>query len=256
MFFFQRIWNNKFRNIIIFLILFFPTIEVIVYIIQALNIEEVYYPDYNFFLSGNVVGVGHTFQALYLWPLPLYLLLIFSNDCLMDFETGYNNILISKMGKEKYIKDNLKKSFLGGSALIFISLLINLAIIHILFAGGTGSPYSDELIMDSFLYWETNHKTLANLLFAMVCAMVSGTVSMAGTMLSISVKKRKIVYSLILLLWFILFLKKNSIMLLFQVHSEYGLNVLVPILLQVIMLFGLLTLTFYIKETWFEKKSI
>ena len=73
-------------------------------------------------------------------------------------------------------------------------------------------------------------------------------------MLSISVRQRKIVYGLILLLWFVLFLKKNSIMLLFQVHSEYMLDVLAPLLLQAVLLFGLLTVVFYVKETRFEKE--
>lgn len=256
MYFIKRIWNNRFRNTLIFALLFFPSAEALIYVRQALDTGEVFFPDYNFFLAGNSVGVGHVFQALFLWPLPLYLLLIFSNDCLMDSASGYINILASRMGKKRYIKDNLKKSFWGGFALVFIALLIDLAVVHILFAGGTGDMYGEELLLDPFLIWETEHRTLASLLFAAVCALVSGMIAMAGTMLSISVRQRKIVYGLILLLWFVLFLKKNSIMLLFQVHSEYMLDVLAPLLLQAVLLFGLLTVVFYVKETRFEKESI
>ena len=112
MFFWRKTWNNRLRNIFIVLLIFFPTLEVFIHIRQAIASGTAYYPDYCSFLSCNTVGVGHTLQSIYLWLLPLYMLFIFSNDCIWDFESGYVNLIQAKMGKKKYIIENLK-IFLG-----------------------------------------------------------------------------------------------------------------------------------------------
>lgn len=256
MFFWRKTWNNRLRNIFIVLLIFFPTLEVFIHIRQAIASGTAYYPDYCSFLSCNTVGVGHTLQSIYLWLLPLYMLFIFSNDCIWDFESGYVNLIQAKMGKKKYIIENLKKSFWGASGIICIGLLLNLLISHIVFFGAAGDKYEDELILNTFYRFEIEHKLLTNIIFILLCSFVLGMVSMASTMMSISIKNIKIVYGFIFTLWIALCLKKNSVVLLFQPHSEYYLDTLIPLFLEVVFLFGVICLIFYLKETKFEKKNI
>ena len=80
-----------------------PFLESWWYIYQIIPGNYAYQPDCAFFLCGNSVGIGHIFQGLYLWLIPLYCLVISSNDCLMDQERGYDNILISRIGKRKML---------------------------------------------------------------------------------------------------------------------------------------------------------
>lgn len=87
--------------IILLWIFILPFLESWWYIYQIIQGNYAYAPDCAFFLCGNSVGIGHIFQGLYLWLLPLYCLVISSNDCLMDQERGYDNILISRIGKRK-----------------------------------------------------------------------------------------------------------------------------------------------------------
>ena len=67
-----------------------PFLESWWYIFQIIQGNYAYAPDCAFFLCGNSVGIGHIFQGLYLWLIPLYCLVISSNDCLMDQERGYD----------------------------------------------------------------------------------------------------------------------------------------------------------------------
>ena len=83
-------------------------------VIPILDIVQIYYQDiikingemgkpyplYVTFLS--CYSQGHIFQMIYLWFLPLYLLVIVGEECIVDYITGYKNILICKMGKNKY----------------------------------------------------------------------------------------------------------------------------------------------------------
>ena len=97
-----------------------PFLESWWYIYQIIQGNYAYRPDCAFFLCGNSVGIGHIFQGLYLWLIPLYCLVISSNDCLMDQERGYDNILISRIGKRKMLYRLLIKNFILLSVLIFL----------------------------------------------------------------------------------------------------------------------------------------
>lgn len=80
-------------------------------VIPILDIVQIYYQDiikingemgkpyplYVTFLS--CYSQGHIFQMIYLCFLPLYLLVIVGEECIVDYITGYKNILICKMGK-------------------------------------------------------------------------------------------------------------------------------------------------------------
>lgn len=82
-------------------------------VIPILDIVQIYYQDiikfngemgkpyplYVTFLS--CYSQGHIFQMIYLCFLPLYLLVIVGEECIVDYITGYKNILICKMGKNK-----------------------------------------------------------------------------------------------------------------------------------------------------------
>ena len=92
-----------------------PFLESWWYIYQIIQGNYAYQPDCAFFLCGNSVGIGHIFQGLYLWLIPLYCLVISSNDCLMDQERGYDNILISRIGKRK--KKIINRSYIKNPGL-------------------------------------------------------------------------------------------------------------------------------------------
>ena len=251
--FYDRILQSKIRVFLLVVLLFFPSLEIFVYLYNITTGDPVLIPDYAFFLNCNTTGIGHVFQSVFLWFMPLYCLILASDDCIEDYVLGYKNILVSKIGRKEYIISHLKKSFVVSFLLVAGSLLINLVLVHIVFYGGQYSPYSDELIMSDFYQWEVDYPFLTNLLFTLVTAFVTGMISMVGTVLGIVVHNRKLVYGITMLLWMIPFLKKKSLMLLFQPHSEYVLDTLVPLAIEVLVIYlGVIMIAFF-KEVCFEK---
>lgn len=247
MFFVEKLWKNKFRNAIFVAILFYPLIETLVFA-KLFTTQGVYKPAECFFLRCNTAGYHHLFQTLFLWPLPMYLLTLFSAMYWSEKKTGYKNAIISRIGKKKYIKKSLSLSFCGAFVLVMASMCLNMLVSHLLFNGGKLSNIEMELIKDSFLKWQVLHPCMANLLFSLILAFVAGIVAMAGATCTIMTTNLKNVYGVIMAAWFVLLLKKNSIALLFQPASEYSLDTLGPIFVEVVILFVTIGCVAYFKE--------
>lgn len=137
-------------------------------VIPILDIVQIYYQDiikfngemgkpyplYVTFLS--CYSQGHIFQMIYLCFLPLYLLVIVGEECIVDYITGYKNILICKMGKNKYILQKMKSAFIVSFTIVFVGLGLNLILSQIVFNGGTNTPFDAEpLKYNSFVMVKT-----------------------------------------------------------------------------------------------------
>ena len=172
-----------------------PFLESWWYIYQIIQGNYAYQPDCAFFLCGNSVGIGHIFQGLYLWLIPLYCLVISSNDCLMDQERGYDNILISRIGKRKMLYRLLIKNFILLSVLIFLSLSLNLLCVHLMFRGGKYNPSEISALNVFTMFW-TNHPLLNNFVHILITSIIYGIMG--------------------IFFWLIEILKPGSLLLIFQ----------------------------------------
>lgn len=253
-YFCSRICADKMKKAIITVMLLWPVTDIMYYFYDTVKYgHAVFVPNYAFFLTCNSTRVGHVFQSVFLWFMPLYCLLLCTEDCIEDYATGYKNILVSRIGRKAYVSQHLKKSFTVVFFVVVASLFLNLVMVHIVFYGGQFSPYDDEMVLSRFYQWETDLPLAANILFLLVTAFACGLISVAGTMMGIAFHSRKLVYGITMLLWFIPFFQKNSIVLLFQPHSEYGPDTLVPLGIEVVVLFSVVILLGYMKEVRIEK---
>lgn len=237
-------------------------------VIPILDIVQIYYQDiikingemgkpyplYVTFLS--CYSQGHIFQMIYLWFLPLYLLVIVGEECIVDYITGYKNILICKMGKNKYILQKMKSAFIVSFTIVFVGLGLNLILSQVVFNGGTNTPFDAEpLKYDSFVMVETflfeisyTHPLTTNIVYILITAIFAGVLGMMGAALAISIHERKMVYALTFAIWFIPILFKNSSMHIFQPFMEYDFNVVVPMAIWCIVLYILVIITAIIWE--------
>lgn len=237
-------------------------------VIPILDIVQIYYQDiikingemgkpyplYVTFLS--CYSQGHIFQMIYLCFLPLYLLVIVGEECIVDYITGYKNILICKMGKNKYILQKMKSAFIVSFTIVFVGLGLNLILSQVVFNGGTNTPFDAEpLKYDSFVMVETflfeisyTHPLTTNIVYILITAIFAGVLGMMGAVLAISIHERKMVYALTFAIWFIPILFKNSSMHIFQPFMEYGFNVVVPVAIWCIVLYILVIITAIIWE--------
>ncbi len=245
MYFVEKLWKNRLRNAFIMILLIFPSLEILMFVKQFLSMG-VYYPEECFFLRSNSIMNHHMLQNVFIWPFPLYMISLFSIMHWKERKSGYETAVISRMGKKRYLRENLLLSFGAGFSIIFLSMLLNQIFTFLAFNGGKLTRIeNDKLIYDGFLKWQIAHPILDNILFSLIISFVAGIVAMAATMCALRLKDIKIVFGLILAIWFALFEKKNSIALLFQPMSEYSVGTIVPLFLEVtVVYFGVIFLVY------------
>lgn len=250
----KRTLSDKKKLGILVILLLIPSLEIIQILYDHLVIGmPLPYPLYATFLSRY--SRGHILQVLYLWFLPIYLLILSGEESMEDFRTGYKNILLCKSGKNRYIKDKLKSGFLLPFFIVMSGLVLNLILLQIVCHNGTYLLYGGEYMvydsnsMPGTLLFEIcySHPLLANIAYISVASFFAGLVGMLGTIFAIVLHDRKLVYAFTFALWFIPILFKNSFMLVFQPFSEYGFRVIAPLALWVA---GLYTLLIVIMTIW------
>ena len=133
-YYFKRIINNKIKLGVILLIFLLPIIDIIFMLKDIRMGGSVIVPDLASFLSSTLFNGA---QILFLWYLPIYFLILTSDDCIEDYHTGYKNILVSKLGRKKYFAVNILKGFIFAFVAVFLSFILNLIMTNIIFSGGS-----------------------------------------------------------------------------------------------------------------------
>lgn len=255
----KKIWNDPIKNFICFLVLFFPCLEIIYNLFDLISREaHVLRPEFMCFLVGSSTRLSHVFQSIVLWFFPLYSLLLTAEDCIEERKTGIRNIVIAKEGKKKYIKSHLYKSFIFSFLLIMLMLLINMALVYIIFAGGKTPKYDDLMLSlrTDNLLWACKNGLLVDFIYIIITAAICGLISMVGTISAIMLVDRKIVYGITMLFWFAPTFLSKSLLYVFQPFTEYSLSFVAPTIIGVFVVYILYISGWYVKEVYFDKKSI
>lgn len=221
----KRIINDKTKLLLIIFILILPFSEIFFYLKNISMGGEVPKADFSCFLTGNTHGLRHVLQTVYLWFMPLYLLIITGDDCIEDYNSGYINLLISKTGKKRYYANNLIKGFVFSFLIVFISLFLNFIFVHILFFTPSSQNSCELLSTETEFYkWTMSHTSLTNLIYIFLTSLIFGVTGMTENAMSIFFNNRKIVYPLEIILWFSALVCKKSIMLFIQPFTEYDIT--------------------------------
>ncbi len=225
-YFFERIVNSKIKLITLCAIFSAMIIDLARKLIYIPAGADPYQPALNTFLA--FTGIGFNWHALVFWFLPLYLMLVISDDVFEDYKTGNINSLIIRSGKKRYVVTSMKKSFLLSFAMIFVPLIINLVMSYILFAGATRG--FDFVYNDMFLLSKSmGAPLLTNFIFICTTSLLAAVMGCACTGIAYLSKDRKIAYPASFVLWFLFFIPRKSIMLSLQPFSEYELSDILPV---------------------------
>jgi hypothetical protein len=243
---FNRVLRNKLSRIVILAIILIPCMEII-QLLSAVIYEDSYLAE-AFFLSGSTIG--HVTQIILLWFLPLYLLVICSDDPIQDKKTGVRDIWISKLGKKKYFFVKLKASFIVSFSVIFLALTINFLINSLFFdmAGFSSANNYDGVSGETFIKMQVESPYLSIFLFSLTTSFFAGLIGAAGTCFSMLTYDKKITYPVTFAFWYILISNEGTVMYLFQPFAEYGLETLVPIFITSTLAFLVLYILTYLHE--------
>jgi len=239
---FYRMIHTKKSVVLFCFILFIPFIEVIQLFILNNMHDVMFHPAFASFLSG--MSQGHVAQILLLWFLPIYLLILCADDSIQDAETGYKKILLIKISKKKYYNEKLLFSFIVSSGSMFLTLLFNFILVTLFFHGGTYKNGLDGIeLSENWLFtFSLNHPYYALLLFSLMAIILAGFAGVLGASMSLLFSDRKFSYTATFFIWFVLILRKNSLMFVFQPFAEYGLEVILPIFFTAIGLISMIAI--------------
>ncbi|MCY8935671.1 hypothetical protein [Peribacillus frigoritolerans] len=242
---FYRLLTNKKSLFIILLIVFYPIIDLILLNYQW---KEKFIPNQSVFLVGN--SEGHMMQILFLWFLPIYLLIMVCENYIQDLSSGENNILILKLGKKKYFGSYLLFSFISSFSVTFLSLFFNFILSFIINMDGLQNPsahISQKLLdLKPLLAFQLHHPTMTNLTFILISSFLVGILAVTITSICFIFPSRKYAYFLSFALWYLLIMGNKSILLIFQPFTEYSFSHLLHIFLQTIILFSCIICTSYV----------
>lgn len=224
-----RIYKDKKSITIFFLIMLMPCIDLMLVKLQ-------WHTDLNpliaFFLAGE--SEGHIMQILLFWFLPIYLLILCAESYIQDMKSGYNNILISIMGKYKYFRDKIIISFIVPFVVMGISLSFNLFLASIIYAGGTYGTERGGLLdignsTGVLSMFSVSHPFLIDILFLLNVSLFAGLAGIFSLGITIILPNRKYAYPLAYFIWFILVsLPGHSVTLLMQPFAEFDFDVMIP----------------------------
>lgn len=249
----ERIWKNPLRNIMIILLLLFPSLELTWYIFYIMNGGVAYAPHEAFFLRGQSIGIGHIFQAIYLWLIPIYCLIIVADDCLEDNAIGYNGVLCSRCGKREYIRSHIKKSFIIIFTTMFTAFLINILFSYLLLRDGQYSPHTAALF-NEIETWEIENPLATNILHGFITALISGILAVGACITALLFKEKRITYFIVIFFWLIQIIKPNAIILLFQPRTGITLEEVIITIVEFMLPMLLYVIAGYIKVVRFDTK--
>ena len=227
----KRILSNPIKVFILLLLLIFPSMEVF-QLMQQLDGLELTRSIYTlFFLSG--AGRGHLFQVIYLWLLPLYLLIVVGDDSCIDEKIGYKYTLMSRVGKNKYLREKWRTSFGIAGVVMFVSLLCNVILVCLVF----NTRCSDKYLIDNMqgttlesIY--IKYPLLSYFAFMLIASIISGLLGLLGAVVSTTFRNKKYSYAIVFLMWLIFIVMDDSIMLVLQPYIEYPLDILIGIVVK------------------------
>lgn len=226
-----RLINTPLSRLIFLTILFIPCVDAFLSFYDKLQHGTDYRPAFAFFLAG--APIGHPCQILLLWFLPLFFLLMGSDDAIQDAKTGYRYLLIGRIGKFAYHIEKLWNAFYIAFLTMALALVLNFALVSTLFSGGQFMAGLNEIKESDNMAFSLSiaHPYLADLTYAFVACTMAGLAGGLGSCTSLFFRDKKYAYTTTFFIWFILVIRKGSMMDLFQPFTENNFYHLIPILL-------------------------
>mgnify|MGYP006992325032 FL=1 len=246
-----RIFNNKLKLGVILYIFIAPILDILLTLIDLSKGASVPAPYLATFLGGFSIG---GLRKLLKWYLPLLLAIVVADDCIEDYRIGYKNILVTKRGKNKYFALNMLKSFTVSFLILVIPLLLNLLMVHIVFAGGTFLFIAQESIkVIPSMAEQFSHPMFYNLLCIFLFSFVGAFLGSGATALAMAFPNRFILYPLDFILWYIPCIMESSVRGAFQPFTEYPLSKYFPGVILVLAINVIAVLFSFFKVTKYDQ---
>ncbi len=193
-----------------------------------LSPDRIYHPSMGAFLSGT--SVGHMPQMLLIWLLPIFLLLIYSDTYIKEYQLKYHYIISTRIQNVKIFLAKLLAGFIIGFITVFLSLSLNYILSWIAFNGGTSFRGLDYFIgtEESLLSISLENPVITYIIYIFNFSVISGLYSIVCVSLSFCFRTYKLLYGVCIIIWFWQILSPYSLTFIIQPFIEYGFERIIP----------------------------
>ena len=166
------------------------------------------------YLSGATHG--HLPQILILWLLPLYVLNIYSDKSISEYNRGYKNAVFMRTGKYRYLRAKILVSFIIPFVVMAVCLFVNFGLTQIAFHGGygfRGAEYGVRNTWSEFVYLYPN---VTYCIYILLSSLAAGCCGVICQSLAMVFKKYSTVYVASFFVWLVLMIIKYPVIDIFQ----------------------------------------
>lgn len=208
--------------------------------------NNIYHPTKAAFLSGK--SRGHIPQIILTWYMPLFVLLLCSDNYVTEHGRKYSHIMMTHVGKKKYVLHKYIASFLIGTGWFAVGIIVNFLAAFVVFRGGKSFSLSlnffEEIASESdiFIY---SHPYLIYFLYSAGAVLIAGICSVLCRSVAFLAKKYKHTYFISFAIWMVLVISPFSVAELFQPFTEYGLKHIAVGYAELILLTAVVTVVAY-----------
>ena len=157
------------------------------------------HPAFVSFLSGTTHG--HLPQMLLIWLLPLYILNLYSDRYISEYNRGYVNVMFMRTGRLRYILTKMVSSFIIPFTVMLGCLLINFGLAHIIYMGGYTFHGLECVTGIKALEFMTSHGNLTYCIYMLFTSFAAGCCGVICQCIAMLVKKYAHTYIAGFLVW-------------------------------------------------------
>ena len=202
------------------------------------------------YLSGS--SHGHLTQMILIWLIPLFVLNLFSDRYVLEYQKKYMNAILTRTSRRKYFISKIGASFLIPFVVFAISLLVNFIGAQIIFKDGYNFNGLEVLGTNGgWFQYMYQYPNLMYLFYLLITAMAAGVCGILTQCIAFVSKKYTITYLVSFFLWMGLIMYKYSVTYLIQPFTEYGLEYFLPsglILLGITLFILVVTYVYKVKS--------
>lgn len=194
----KSVFRAKSRIILAIVIVLLIGIDAFITYMSRPNLN----PAYAAFLSRS--GIISTVIIVFA---PLYSMYMCADSYLRDRVNGYGAVIISRVGRKKYLRDKFVVAFLIPCGLVLTGMILNLFLVMLLFNGGQDTAGFDMIaanFQEDFIAFEYNHPMVAYIMFMILGSVASGFCSVICTAVSFVTGKYPLAYLISFLFWTLL----------------------------------------------------
>lgn len=177
------------------------------------------YTDYQFYF----LALANLGQKLLIWHIPLFLCVLGIESTIQEITNKSHYILISRMGKFRYLMLNLKKNILISLIPFVIGLSINFIVNKIIYTSKLSQETSNIIdASNKYLNFQFSHPYLMILIVTIIFLGIISLVTIQSTLFAYIFEDRKIVYASSFAMYYFFIASKYEITGILQPFDEYG----------------------------------